>query len=121
MTDGTTLPGPLIPARVAPTLPATRRADQEAGPGPRTRRLPQRPVSAGAGLEALTLSRPGPDAGLGLWGIAGATPDRTAVIEPDGRAVSYAVLAALADRYGRGLQALGLRPGDTVGGQLPTS
>jgi long-chain acyl-CoA synthetase len=58
---------------------------------------------------------------MGLWGIAGATPDRTAVIEPDGRTVSYADLAALADRYGRGLQALGLRPGDTVAGQLPNS
>ncbi len=58
---------------------------------------------------------------IGLWGIAGVTPDRTAVIEPDGGTVSYAELAALADRYGRGLQALGLRPGDTVAGQLPNS
>jgi long-chain acyl-CoA synthetase len=58
---------------------------------------------------------------IGLWAIAGAAPDRTAVIEPDGRAVSYAELAATADRYGRGLQALGLRPGDAVAGQLPNS
>ncbi len=58
---------------------------------------------------------------IGLWTIAAATPDRTAVIEPNGRAVSYAELAALADRYGRGLQALGLRPGATVAGQLPNS
>ena len=56
---------------------------------------------------------------IGLWAIAEATPDRTAVIEPNGRAVSYADLAALADRYGRGLQALGLRPGATVAGLLP--
>ena len=35
--------------------------------------------------------------------------------------VSYAELAALADRYGRGLQALGLRPGATVAGMLPNS
>jgi len=56
-----------------------------------------------------------------MWAIAGAAPDRTAVIEPDGRAVSYAELAATADRYGRGLQALGLRPGDTVAGLLPNS
>ena len=58
---------------------------------------------------------------MGLWAIAEATPDRTAVIEPDGTTVSYAGLAALADRYGRGLQALGLRPGDAVAGMLPNS
>ena len=58
---------------------------------------------------------------IGLWAIAEATPDRTALIEPNGRAVSYAALAALADRYGRGLQALGLRPGATVAGLLPNS
>ena len=58
---------------------------------------------------------------IGLWAIAEATPDRTALIEPNGRAVSYAELAALADRYGRGLQALGLRPGATVAGLLPNS
>ena len=56
---------------------------------------------------------------LGLWAIAEATPGRTAVIEPDGRSISYAELAARADQYGRGLQALGLRPGDTVAGLLP--
>ena len=41
------------------------------------------------------------------------------MIEPGGRAVSYAELAARADQYGRGLQALGLRPGDSVAGLLP--
>jgi long-chain acyl-CoA synthetase len=56
---------------------------------------------------------------LGLWAIAEAAPGRAAVIEPDGRSVSYAELAARADQYGRGLQALGLRPGDTVAGMLP--
>jgi long-chain acyl-CoA synthetase len=56
---------------------------------------------------------------VGLWAIAEATPGRTAVIEPDGTAVSYAELAARADQYGRGLQALGLRAGDTVAGLLP--
>jgi long-chain acyl-CoA synthetase len=58
---------------------------------------------------------------IGLWAIAGAEPGRTAVIQPDGRAVSYAELAATADRYGRGLQALGLRPADSVAGMLPNS
>ena len=58
---------------------------------------------------------------IGLWAIAAIDPERTAVIEPSGTAISYAELAALADRYGRGLQALGLRPGDTVAGMLPNS
>ena len=56
---------------------------------------------------------------MGLWAIAAAAPDRTAVIDPDGASVSYAELAARADRYGRGLQGLGLRPGDSVTGLLP--
>jgi long-chain acyl-CoA synthetase len=56
---------------------------------------------------------------IGLWAIAAQTPDRTAVIEPDGSVVSYGALAARADQIGRGLQALGLGPGDTVAGMLP--
>jgi long-chain acyl-CoA synthetase len=55
----------------------------------------------------------------GLWTIAANSPDRTAAIEPDGTVVSYAELAARADRIGRGLQALGLAPGATVAGMLP--
>jgi long-chain acyl-CoA synthetase len=58
---------------------------------------------------------------IGLWAIAAESPDRTAVIEPSGRAVTYAELAREADRYGRGLQALGLTPGDTVATLLPNS
>jgi long-chain acyl-CoA synthetase len=58
---------------------------------------------------------------IGLWAIAARTPDRAAVIEPDGRVVSYAELAAEADRYGRGLRALGLTVGDAVAGLLPNS
>jgi long-chain acyl-CoA synthetase len=56
---------------------------------------------------------------IGLWAIAASAPDRAAVIEPDGRAVSYAALAAAADQYGRGLRALGLAPGDAVAALLP--
>jgi long-chain acyl-CoA synthetase len=56
---------------------------------------------------------------IGLWTIAAHTPDRDAVIEPDGSVVSYAGLAARADQFGRGLQALGLGPGSTVAGMLP--
>jgi long-chain acyl-CoA synthetase len=58
---------------------------------------------------------------IGLWTIAATDPGRTAVIEPSGAAISYADLAARADRYGRGLQALGLHPGDAVAGMLPNS
>jgi long-chain acyl-CoA synthetase len=56
---------------------------------------------------------------IGLWTIAAQTPDRAAVIEPDGTVISYAALAAQADQFGRGLQALGLTPGSTVAGMLP--
>ncbi|HEX3488031.1 MAG TPA: acyl-CoA synthetase [Streptosporangiaceae bacterium] len=55
----------------------------------------------------------------GLWTIAASTPERTAVIDPGGRAVSYGELAAEADRIGRGLAELGLAPGDTVATLLP--
>ncbi len=58
---------------------------------------------------------------IGLWAIAAQTPQATAVIEPDGTAVSYAELAREADRYGRGFQSLGLRPADAVAGLLPNS
>jgi long-chain acyl-CoA synthetase len=58
---------------------------------------------------------------IGLWPIAAESPDRTAVIDPGGAAVTYAELAREADRYGRGLQALGLRPGDVVATLLPNS
>jgi long-chain acyl-CoA synthetase len=56
---------------------------------------------------------------IGLWAIAASSPGRPAVYEPDGRVVTYAELAAEADRYGRGLQALGLVPGDAVAALLP--
>ncbi|HEV2373146.1 MAG TPA: acyl-CoA synthetase [Streptosporangiaceae bacterium] len=58
---------------------------------------------------------------IGLWAIAADSPDAAAVIEPDGTEVSYAQLAAEADRYGRGFQALGLRPGSSVAFLLPNS
>jgi long-chain acyl-CoA synthetase len=58
---------------------------------------------------------------IGLWTIAARAPDRPAVTEPDGTVVSYAELAARADQIGRGLRALGLRPGDCVAGMLPNS
>jgi long-chain acyl-CoA synthetase len=56
---------------------------------------------------------------IGLWAIAARSPEETAVYEPGGAAVSYAELAREADRYGRGLQSLGLTAGDTVAALLP--
>ncbi|MBC6448246.1 acyl-CoA synthetase [Actinokineospora xionganensis] len=56
---------------------------------------------------------------IGLWNIAGDTPDGLAVVCPDGREVTYGELTAAADRYGRGLQSMGLRPGDSVVLMLP--
>ena len=58
-------------------------------------------------------------ASIGLWNIAREQPDLTAVVDPDGRQVTYAELAAAADRYGRGFQAMGLSPGDSVVLLLP--
>ena len=57
----------------------------------------------------------------GLWNIARQQPDRTAVVDPDGREIHYGDFVATADRYGRGLQALGLRTGDCVVVMLPNS
>src|SRR5215469_13769725 len=54
-----------------------------------------------------------------MWKIAVADPDRAAVIDPDGVVVSYGELAGRADQIGRGLQELGLKPGDVVAGMLP--
>jgi len=58
---------------------------------------------------------------MGLWRIASREPELTAVVEPDGRPVSYAELAGEADRIARGLHEAGLRPGDSVGALLPNS
>ncbi|HEU0191881.1 MAG TPA: acyl-CoA synthetase [Mycobacterium sp.] len=55
----------------------------------------------------------------GLWNIARDTPDAVAVVDVLGGELTYAQLAARANRYGRGLQALGLRPGDVLVMVLP--
>ncbi|MGW4210783.1 acyl-CoA synthetase [Lentzea sp. NPDC004789] len=57
----------------------------------------------------------------GLWNIAADRPDLTALVDPSGREITYAELAAEADRYGRGFQALGLAPGDSIVLMLPNS
>ena len=55
----------------------------------------------------------------GLWSIADAEPDRTAVVDPATGPVTYGALVADANRYAGGLRALGLRPADSVVVLLP--
>src|SRR6476646_3058876 len=57
----------------------------------------------------------------GLWNIAREQPDLVAAVDPSGREISYRDLAADADRYGLGLQRLGLAVGDVVVVMLPNS
>jgi long-chain acyl-CoA synthetase len=56
---------------------------------------------------------------IGLWNIAKTQSSRTALVEPGGRELTYAELAAEADRIGRGFRELGLQPGDSVAALLP--
>ncbi|MGN6609157.1 MAG: acyl-CoA synthetase [Jatrophihabitans sp.] len=57
----------------------------------------------------------------GLWNIARDEPGRLALVDPSGREITYGALAAAADRYGRGLQGLGLATGDCLVVMLPNS
>ncbi|GAA4952688.1 acyl-CoA synthetase [Actinoplanes utahensis] len=57
--------------------------------------------------------------GIGMWTIAAQRPQSAAIVEPGGRTLTYGELAAEADRIGRGLQAAGLGPGDTIALLLP--
>ncbi|WP_240931029.1 acyl-CoA synthetase [Rhodococcus sp. B10] len=50
----------------------------------------------------------------GLWNIAAEEPERIALVDPEGRPHTYGELVSDANRYGRGLQDMGLRPGDSV-------
>ncbi|MDT7726824.1 MAG: long-chain acyl-CoA synthetase [Actinomycetota bacterium] len=56
---------------------------------------------------------------LGLWKIADEQPDRVAVVDPAGREISYAELAAKANTYALGLRSLGLETGDAIVVLLP--
>ena len=58
---------------------------------------------------------------IGLWTIAKNAPDDLAVVDPDGTQLSYGQFVADADRYAKGLQALGLRAGSCVAMMLPNS
>ena len=53
-------------------------------------------------------------ADLGFWKFAAAEPARLALVTPEEEQVSRADLAAASNRVARGLQALGLQPGDAV-------
>ncbi|MEV6302357.1 acyl-CoA synthetase [Actinoplanes sp. NPDC051861] len=55
----------------------------------------------------------------GMWNIAHRSPQLAAVVDPDGRTITYGELAAEADRIARGLRAAGLGAGDTVALLLP--
>ncbi|RZQ63113.1 acyl-CoA synthetase [Amycolatopsis suaedae] len=51
---------------------------------------------------------------IGLWNIAAERPELLALVDPDGTEVTYGELTAKANRYARGLRALGLNTGDSV-------
>jgi len=57
----------------------------------------------------------------GFWKLAEEDPERLAVVDPDGREVTYGDLHAEANRLVHGLRALGLQPGDGVATVLPNS
>jgi long-chain acyl-CoA synthetase len=58
-------------------------------------------------------------ADLGFWRLAGADPDRLAVVDPDGREIAAGELLASSNRLVHGLRALGLQRGDVLATVLP--
>jgi long-chain acyl-CoA synthetase len=66
-------------------------------------------------MEAATTS------GSGFWSLAGAEPDRIALVEASGRAWMAGELLASANRIVHALRALGVRAGDTVAAVLPNA
>ena len=65
-------------------------------------------------LDTASLDRP-----LGFWRIAESDPQRTAVIDDDGRVLTYGELLARSRAITRGLGALGLTRGDALAVVLP--
>jgi long-chain acyl-CoA synthetase len=59
------------------------------------------------------------DRGLGFWRIAAADPDRVAIVDADGRVLTYGELLDHSRAIVRGLYAMGLRRGDAVAAILP--
>jgi long-chain acyl-CoA synthetase len=56
---------------------------------------------------------------MSFWQQARQNPERTALVEPDGKRYSAGELLGEVNRLVRGLRALGLEPGDTVAAVLP--
>ena len=56
---------------------------------------------------------------LGVWNIAHAEPDRLALVDAEGSALSYRGLAELTNRYVHGLRARGMETGDVLAVLLP--
>lgn len=58
---------------------------------------------------------------VGFWKLAETEPDRTALVDPDGREVTYGELGAAANQLAHGLRALGVSPGGGIAVVLPNS
>jgi long-chain acyl-CoA synthetase len=58
---------------------------------------------------------------VGFWTLAEEDPNRTAVIDPSGREVTYGELYAESNRLVHGLRALGLETGSGVAAVIPNS
>jgi long-chain acyl-CoA synthetase len=56
-----------------------------------------------------------------FWKLAETEPGRLAVVDPDGREITYGDLHAEANRLVHGLRELGLQPGDGIATVLPNS
>jgi long-chain acyl-CoA synthetase len=51
---------------------------------------------------------------VGFYRLAAARPDRPAIIDPDGRVITFGELAGRVNRISRAFGTLGLRPGDRI-------
>jgi long-chain acyl-CoA synthetase len=56
-----------------------------------------------------------------FWGFAQRHPTHVAIVEADERQISHAELLASVNQLSNGLQALGLKPGDSIAAMLPNS
>ncbi len=56
---------------------------------------------------------------MGFWRLAAEDPARPALVDTDGRGVTYGELDAASNRLAHGLRAVGLRTGDGVAAVLP--
>ena len=56
---------------------------------------------------------------MGFWKWAEAEPDRLAVVDPDGREMSFGELAAQSNRVLHGLRSLGVQVGDSIAVLMP--